>query len=195
VYGSPFCGGAAVALSTIGKRTGQRVTLFYAKRNELHPRQRMAILNGATVYQVPFGYMSNVQSKARLYANKTGSRFIPLGFDVPAARKAFSAAILEVLAEESPDEIWCATGSGLLARCIATARPDVTVQAVAVGLASRWAGEPMPKNVRVRQASLAFEKPCKATAPFPCCPNYDRKAWEICRRESRGNALFWNVLG
>ena len=52
VFGGPFCGGAPYALSVWGGRTKTKVTLFYAKRNELHIRQKKALKNGATIYQV-----------------------------------------------------------------------------------------------------------------------------------------------
>ena len=63
VYGGPFCGGAALALSELGKRTGQKITLFYAAREKLHPRQHQARANGATLKFVRPGYMTVVQAR------------------------------------------------------------------------------------------------------------------------------------
>ena len=56
-------------------------TLSYAKRKELHIRQKKALLNGATIYQVPYGYMTNAQAKAKRYAREHGALVLPLGFD------------------------------------------------------------------------------------------------------------------
>jgi hypothetical protein len=196
VFGGPFCGGAPLALSVLGKRLGFRVTLFYAKRKELHARQRAAILNGATIYQVPFGYMTNVQAKARAYAAQAGALFLPLGFDVPAAELPFLRAMLGVAERVGqPDEVWCAMGSGMLARCLGRAFPNSQIQAVAVGLQSRWEKQPMPPNVRVSSSGVPFSRESRDECPFPCCPNYDRKAWARCYELGRGNVLFWNVLG
>lgn len=196
VFGGPFCGGAPLALSVVGQELGVRVTLFYAKRNRLHPRQALALSHGATIYQVPFGYMTNVQVKAKRYAESKGALFLPLGFDLPEA----SAPFVEVMAGVrrklgSPDQVWCATGSGMLARCLGAAFPESQIMGVAVGLKSRWSKQEFPANVRLIDPGIEFAQETKASAPFPSCPNYDRKAWAICAREHRGRALFWNVLG
>ena len=89
VFGAPFCGGAPYALSVLGKDVGFKVTLFYAKRKTHHPRQKGALENGANIFEVPYGYMTNVQAKARKYASENGARFLPLGFDVPKAEEPF----------------------------------------------------------------------------------------------------------
>jgi hypothetical protein len=196
VYGGPFCGGAALALSVLGKHSGQRVTLVYAKRKQWHRRQLAAQANGARIIEVAPGYMTNVQAKARAYAAQAGALFLPLGFDLPRAEQPFVEFMRTVgRATGTPDQIWCAAGSGMLARCLGRAFPDSEIHAVAVGLASRHAAQAFSPNVILHACGYAFDKETTATAPFPSCPNYDRKAWEICVRESRGSVLFWNVLG
>jgi hypothetical protein len=82
VFGGPFCGGAPYALAVWGARMGAKITLFYAKRNELHWRQEAAFRLGAQIYQVPAGRMSVVQHRARKYAADHGALFLPLGFDL-----------------------------------------------------------------------------------------------------------------
>lgn len=197
VFGGPFCGGAPVALSVVGREMGRRVTIFYAKRAELHERQKTVLRNGGTIYQVPFGYMTNVQAKARAYAKSVGAQMLPLGFDLPEAERPFVAVMRQVReVVGDPEQIWCASGSGMLARCLAKAFPDSSICAVAVGLASRWGRQTMPENVEILEHRLRFEQQCKADAPFPCCRNYDRKAWEMAQKLAKGkNLLFWNVLG
>lgn len=194
VFGGPFCGGAPWALSVIGRELGRRVTLFYAARKKLHRRQELALAAGARIVQVRPGYLTVVQKRARDYAAKAGALFLPLGFDQPAAREPFEEAMRLVRAKVgSPDEVWCATGSGMLARCLGAVFPDSHIRAVAVGLASRWQAQDFPPNVTVQPAALRFEQECRADAPFPTCRNYDRKAWELCESSSRGSVLFWNV--
>lgn len=196
VYGSPFCGAAAVALAVAGATLGVRVTVFYAKRKALHRRQKAAWAAGARIFLVPHGYMTNVQAKARAYAEMTGALFLPLGFDVPAAAEMLVEAACEVRRRVgSPDQVWCATGSGMLARCLAAAFRDSEVVGVAVGLRSRWAAKAAPANLRIVDAGVPFEEEWRAPAPFPCCPNYDRKAWVRCAASSRASRLFWNVMG
>jgi hypothetical protein len=196
VFGGPFCGGAPLALSVLGSVSGQRITLFYARRAVLHWRQHRAQALGADLKFVSPGYMTNVQAKARAYAQEAGALFLPLGFDVPAAEAPFVAAMESVRRRVgSPDEVWCCAGSGMLARCLARAFPDSAIRAVAVGLASRHDAQPFPGNVTMLQAGIPFDRQTKASCPFPSCGHYDRKAWEMAVRLAHGNALFWNVGG
>jgi hypothetical protein len=197
VFGGPFCGGAPLCLAVYGQKMGIKVTLFYAKRKELHRNQKRALECGATIYQVPFGYMSNVQAKAKKYCADTGALFLPLGFDVPAANEPFIAQMKAVREQQGKyDEVWVANGSGMLTRCIANAFPDAEIKSVIVGLKSRNSKQPYPKNVELIDCPYKFEQDCKTKPPFKSSENYDAKAWEQLRkRGTRGKRiLFWNVL-
>lgn len=195
VFGGPFCGGAPWALSVIGRDRGIKVSLFYAKRKELHWRQKAALLNGSQIFQVPAGRMNVVQARARAYCANTGAYFFPLGFDLPEAEEPFIRAMKLVAGQIAPPpEVWCATGSGMLARCLAKAFPAATIKAVAVGLASRWKKQSFPANVQVMPCDYRFEQRIKNVAsPFPCCAYYDLKAWDLASQFARPGSLFWNV--
>jgi 1-aminocyclopropane-1-carboxylate deaminase/D-cysteine desulfhydrase-like pyridoxal-dependent ACC family enzyme len=197
VFGGPFCGGAPLCLSVYGKRMGIKVTLFYAKRNNLHRNQKKALENGATIYQVPYGYMTNVQSKAKKYCEQTGALFLPLGFDVPQANEPFIRDMKAIREKQGRyDEVWVACGSGMLARCLGHAFPDSTIKAVVVGLNSRNKKQAYPSNVELIDCPYTFDKDCKSRPPFPSSENYDAKAWEqLMIHGTRGKRiLFWNVL-
>lgn len=199
VYGTPFCGGAQLALAVLGRESGQRVTLFTAQRKRLHARQLAAQARGAHIVQVPFGYMTNVQAKARAYAKESGALFLPLGFDVPEAREPFLEAIRRVRRRSgSPDEVWCATGSGMLARSLAEGFPSSKIVAVGVGLKSRHLSHGLhwPRNAEILESVQPFEQEEKERAPFPCDGNYDRKAWaQLVKHQKPGRSyLFWNVM-
>ncbi len=196
VYGGPFCGGAAVALSVLGRYSGQKITLFYAKRKVLHQRQQNCLDNGATIYAVKPGYMNVVQKRARDYASQAGALFLPLGFDTPEAEEPFVEFMLKVRKQTgTPDEVWCASGSGMLARCLARAFPDSEIHAVAVGLKSRWSKQSFPDNIQVHESALPFNKEAMIDVPFSSCGFYERKAWSLMEHESDRHKLFWNVLG
>ena len=195
VFGGPFCGGAPYALSVWGKMTGTRITLFYAKRKALHWRQKAAFRNGATIYQVPAGRMSVVQYRARNYAQQAGALFLPLGFDVANATEPYERVMRQVQKRVRVDEVWCAVGSGMLARCLARSFPLARVYGVIVGLRSRNQAQDFPGNVTLLDCGYDFAQETAAPVPFPACRNYEAKAWEIMRRRSKGRALFWNVLG
>jgi len=194
VFGGPFCGGAPHALSVWGREAARRVTLFFAERAELHPRQRAAIANGARLEFVSPGYMTVVQKRARDYAREAGALFLPLGLDVPEARSSLYEFAVNVRARlGSPDQVWCATGSGMLAQVLGAAFPDSEVCATSVGLASRHERQSFPSNVQLGDAGVSFARNVAVAAPFPICGHYEAKAWRRCIREARGNVLFWNV--
>lgn len=198
VFGGPFCGGAPYALSVWGARMGVKITLFYAKRRDLHWRQKAAFELGATIYQVPAGRMSVVQHRARTYAADHGALFLPLGFDVPGATAPYEAIMQATRMRTGPlDEVWCASGSGMLARCIGRAFPGARVFGVAVGLKSRHSAQDFPPNVTLVDCPYDFAQPCNTPAPFPACMNYEAKAWEQMQARSNAapsRALFWSVL-
>lgn len=197
VFGGPFCGHAPLALAILGKALGRRVTLFYAARKVLHPKQQAALDHGARIVPVSPGYMTNVQAKARAYCELTGAKFLPLGFDLPEANEPFLRHIETVRRRVGDiDEVWCATGSGMLARTLARGFPSSSIHAVPVGLASRHEAQEFGPNVVFHPSPWKFEQAIELKPPFSSCPNYDAKAWAIFERQRSGApALFWNVAG
>ena len=200
VFGGPFCGGAPLCLAVLGNSLGIKITLFYAKRKILHRNQRIALENNATIYQVPFGYMTNVQSKAKKYARDHGALFLPLGFDTPLASEPFIKDMKDINQKEGPfDEVWVAVGSGMLARCLALGFPESKIKGVVVGLKSRNSKQNYPKNVEILDCGYEFHQDCKSVPPFTSSENYDAKAWELLMKERQKYSrekkiLFWNVL-
>jgi len=196
VFGAPVCGGAPYALSVFGKHFDRKITLFYAETKKLNKRQQACLDNGAEIRMVPFGYMTHVQSKARKYAEENNALFLPLGFDVEKAEKPF-VKFMESVKDVygSFDQVWCAVGSGMLARCLSKGFDDSEINGVIVGLKSRNQKQNYGKNVILHDCKYEFKQESKYESPFPTCNNYDRKAWEICEKESEGRVLFWNVLG
>lgn len=150
----------------------------------------------ASIYQVPAGRTNVVQARARAYAAAKGALFLPLGFDVPGATGPFEAFMGQVRQTVGPqDEVWAATGSGMLARCLGQAFPEARVFGVRVGLGSRHSKQDMPPNVELLPCDYEFAQECKTPVPFPACRNYEAKAWEIMAKRGRGRRLFWSVLG
>lgn len=194
VFGAPFCGGAPPALAFVGREMRIAVTIFYAKRAELHRKQKQVLRYGGKIITVEPGYMTNVQAKARAYAGERGARFLPLGFDVADAELPFIEALNRLKRRiGSPGEIWVACGSGMLARCLSKAFPDSLINPVAVGLKSRHLRQSFGANVRLHEYPLDFAQECKSIPPFPSCPNYDAKAFEFAREKAAPGSLFWNV--
>ncbi len=202
VYPSPADGGAQLALSVVGRELGIKIHLFYAARKQLNRRQSKAKANGAILHWVkPFGYISHVKSVAKQYAEESGAFFLPLGFDVPAAEEPFIEAMKKVKKKVgSIDDIWCATSTGMMARCLGKAFPEPKIVGVTVGLKSTHDAQDFPPNVILVDSGFKdLSTLCKVEAPFPICPNYEAKAWRLLQEaRNRGaaqRALFWNVIG
>jgi 1-aminocyclopropane-1-carboxylate deaminase/D-cysteine desulfhydrase-like pyridoxal-dependent ACC family enzyme len=191
VYASPCEGGAQTALAHSARELGKRATIFVARRSTPHPRSVMAKRLGARVFQVPNGYLNVVKARAREYCRRTGATLAPFGFNFPEGIRAIAEAAKA--AEIQPDEVWCASGSGVLATALSVAFPYAKRHVVEVGrslTAQEVAG------ATIHKAVVKFSKECKSKPPFPSDPHYDAKAWEICiKNHGAGTILFWNVTG
>ena len=189
VYASPAEGGAQTALATAARALGRRATIFVAQRAKPHARTLEAARLGAKVVPVSPGYLSVVQARAKEYCRNTGAFLIPFGAEIPGAVEAIAAAARATGLD--PEEVWCAAGSGVLARGLATAWPKARRHVVQVGR------DLTPREVagaQVHPYPLAFGKVAKTTPPFPSDPHYDAKAWEVClARHRSGQVAFWNV--
>jgi hypothetical protein len=200
VYASPAQGGAQLALAYAARAAGKRATIFVAKRGEPHARTLEARAAGARIFQVPHGYLSNVQAKAKAYAADTGAHLMAFGGASKGALEAIAEAAVFVWSERGPyAEVWCAAGSGVLMRGIqhgvsALGGRHPLYYAVRVGR------ELPPISAKIVAAPLRFEQESRAVVPFPSCTHYDAKAWDAClahvrRGQAAGRVLFWNVLG
>lgn len=191
VYATPAEGGAQSAIAAAAKRFGKRATLFVAERKIPHPRQLLAASYGANIVTVKPGYLSVVQARAREYAASSGAYLLPFGAAFDGAIEGIAAAALSTGFE--PDEVWCASGSGTLARGLALAWPNAKRNVVQVG---RTLTASDVSGAEIHLQPLKFEKPCSAPTPFPSDPHYDAKAWHVCQaKKGKGKVLFWNVTG
>lgn len=191
VYATPAEGGAQSAIAAAAKQFGKRATLFVAERKIPHARQLLATSYGAKIVTVKPGYLTVVQARARQYSAETGAYLLPFGAAFDGAIEGIADAALSTGFE--PDEVWCASGSGTLARGLALAWPNARRHVVQVGR------ELVPDDVsgaKIHIQPLKFEKPCKVPTPFPSDPHYDAKAWHVCQdNKGKGRVLFWNVTG
>jgi cysteine synthase len=185
VYATPAYGYAQIALAVAARSHGARATVFVAKRKQPHARTIEAKAAGATLIQVPYGYLSNVQAKARAYCAATGATLLPFGFDSPAftARLAEAARALDY----RPAEVWVVVGSGTLYRALRSVWPDARFNVVQVGKAFS------DDQARVFVAPETFEQDARQRPPIPSCSNYDAKVWQFLRQYAVPGALWWNV--
>lgn len=185
VYAPPAYGYAQIALAYSCSAAGKQATVFVAKRKALHARTAEAKAAGARVVEVPHGYLTNVQAKAREYARETGAALLPFGLDTPEFIEALAglARSLPVI----PPEVWTVAGSGVLTRALQRAWPEAAFHAVRIGHA------PDAGRATLWRAPEKFEEAARTRPPFPSCDNYDAKAWRFIHQWARPGALFWNV--
>lgn len=190
-YASPAFGGAQMALAYAARDTGGTATIFVPKRTEPHARTRVAFAAGAAVYQVPFGYLANVQAKAKRFCADKGAYYLEFGANEQLAFDVLERVAAKLWKEKGPwDEVWCAAGSGVLVRGLQLGMPSAEFHAVLVGRESNVGA------AVAHRCAMPFAKEEKRAAPFTSCPNYDRKAWHACLAGKKAKrVLFWNVLG
>jgi Pyridoxal-phosphate dependent enzyme len=184
-YASPAVGYAQMALAHVCAMLGKRAVIFVAKRATPHPRTLAAKAAGATIYQVPHGYLSNVQAKAKRYAADTGARVIPWGVDLPEALAHFAEAARRI--DVAPREVWACAGSGALIRGLQLAWPDAEFHAVQIGAV------PKVGRATLHKAPEKYEDAARRPPPWPSCDNYDAKVWQFASARAADNALIWNV--
>jgi len=70
VYVSPVYGGFQIALSAYCKKHNKKATIFCAKRNKRHPNTELCASYSANIVEVPYGYLTVVEKRAREYINQ-----------------------------------------------------------------------------------------------------------------------------
>lgn len=193
VYASPCEGGAQTSLCMVAREMGVKATIVVAKRAEQHPRIKLDKKLGGKVIQVPHGYLNVVQAAATKYAAKQKAFLMPFGFDLPEAVRTIADAALAT--GVTPDEVWCASGSGTLARGLTLAWPDAKMNVVQIGrtLTKKDVGK-AKIHVYPKPFGWALKE---GVTPFPSDFHYDGKAWEMMRAKKRKGKtiLFYNVMG
>lgn len=194
VYASPTQGGAQTALAYAARRLNKRLTLVVAKSNNWHPRVQLSKRLGANIIEVPMGFLSNVQSAARKYAQekKLYSRDRVYNLEFGMGTEDFIDKIAEAAGQiPRPVQLWCAAGSGTLARGLARAWPDVPRFVVQCGhKLATW--ETGGGTVIVFPRPYSYQE--KRQPPFPSDPTYERKAYfTMLEHIGDAEATFWNT--
>jgi hypothetical protein len=189
VYASPVEGGFQMALS---KNLGKLVTIFVAKREIMHRNQLEVKSNGSKVVEVPFGYLNNVESKARHYCEEKGPTCKLIEWGGSTYIDLITARMKQVLKKTGKlDQIWCAVGSGTLVQGIMSAVP-ATTQVYGVQVGAKYSGKKYP-NLHIVDYPRPFKYESKLEVPFQSNAIYDRKVLEIALDKASGKALMWNV--
>jgi hypothetical protein len=199
VYASPVYGGLQIALSHWCKSNNKKATIFCAERNELHENTKLCADLGANIIQIPYGYLSNIKSKANEYCKQNNAQQIPFGLDTEMSRDIISNRmkdIIKIIGKE-PNEIWCAVGSGVLVEGIIRGTKTAKIYGVQVGKEYNIGINKFTDGfdrLTILKYPKSFDKNSDIIPPFKSTQNYDAKAWEYCiNKKGDGEILFWNV--
>lgn len=191
VYASPRQGYAQLSLAYACRDLGKRATVTIPKGTRYWLTEEAERL-GANIIEVPMGYLTNIQAKARYYVEAhEGSSLIPFGGDHPIIINAIKNVALS-LDIQPPTEVWTVMSSGVLSRALQLAWPNAKVYGVQIGhnTTEREMGRAITfrSKYKFTQACKEIERP-----PFPSSLNYDSKAWSFIKERASNGALFWNV--
>lgn len=198
VYASPVEGGAQTALAWCAKLKDKKATILVAARKEEHPRVKLSRMLGANVIEVEHGRLNVVSCRARQYVqqqyreNNHKIKLLKFGLDTEKAIDVIAKTALSIQLPE-PDEIWFASGSGILARGLKKAWPHARRVAILVG---RKLSEQELDGAIPIFPKMPFSKASAALTPFSSDRHYDAKAWEMSSTFAKPKSTyFWNVAG
>lgn len=193
VYASPVYGGFQIALSAYCKSVGKQATIFCAKRKEMHPNTQKCIEYGAKIIEVPYGYLSVVEKRARDYCEMGGAEKLVFGAKDDFCINLIADRMRQIIKQlgREPKEIFCAVGSGTLVEGIL--RGTETAKVIGVQVGAEYTNE--NPRLRLLKYHKDFNSASQQKSDFPSMPNYDLKAWEYCLIYKKSDdVLFWNVL-
>lgn len=184
VYASSRWGLAQVAIARVSSSLGKKATIFIPESKDDSEQTKLAIRFGATIKRINPGYLSVLQARAKEYAKENNGAVL-LPFDLES--EEMIEAIADIARAEIPNganEIWCAAGSGTLAKALKKAFPLASVNAVCIG------SECAIDGVSMYMAPESFDQSAKHDPPFPSFPKYDAKVWQFARDRV---GVLWNV--
>ena len=189
VYASPRQGYAQLSLAYACRDLGKKATVTIPEGQRYWLTHKSEEL-GANIIEVPMGFLTNIQAKAKKYCFNNGAHLIPFGGDHPVIIEAMRQTALSL--DVNPKEVWTVMSSGVLSRGLQGAWPDAKVYGVRIGhnTTPREQG-----RAETFKSDYKFHQECKKPErpPFPSSLTYDSKAWSFIREHASDGALFWNV--
>ena len=190
VYVQPRTGLAGVSLLDVAKHHNKKVMLFMPSSKRISHHQACCIERGCGYSFHRIAAMPNLNLIAKKWADQHDNAFfVPLGLK----HKMVTAGIVKSASRITPpDEVYCATSTGVLTRALQIALPETKFTSVCVSRNMK-AGE-LGRAKPISEA-LAFTAPEKSKnlPPFPTIDTYDGKVWKYIPKNSDKDILFWNV--
>ena len=189
VYASPRQGYAQLSLAYACRDLGRKATVTIPEGQRYWLTHKSEEL-GANIIEVPMGFLTNIQAKAKNYCLKHGAHLIPFGGDHPIIIEAMTRTALSIGIK--PTEVWTVMSSGVLSRGLQGAWPDAKVYGVRIGHNTTPREQGRAETIK---SDYKFHQECKKPErpPFQSSLTYDSKAWTFIKEHASDGALFWNV--
>ena len=189
VYASPRQGYAQLSLAYVCKDLDRKCTVTVPKGARYWLTDEAEEL-GCNIIEVPMGYLTNIQHKAKKYCEENGAHLIPFGGDHPIIIQAMCEVAKSL--DVQPKEVWTVMSSGVLSRGLQMAWPDAKIFGVQIGHNTT---EDEMGRAKTFRSKYKFQQECKKDElpPFPSSLTYDSKAWTFIKEKATKGALFWNV--
>ena len=189
VYASPRQGYAQLSLAYACRDLGKKCTVT-VPQGERYWLTNKAVEVGANIIEVPMGYLTNIQAKAKKYCFDNGAHLIPFGGDHPVIIEAMTQTALSL--NVNPKEVWTVMSSGVLSRGLQAAWPNAKVYGVRIGHNTTRREQGRAETFK---SKYKFQQECKEPErpPFQSSLTYDSKAWTFIKEHAGKDCLFWNV--
>jgi len=189
VYASPRQGYAQLSLAYACKDMGRKCTVTVPQGKRYWLTDAAEEL-GCNIIEVPMGFLTNIQAKAKKYCLDNDAHLIPFGGDHPIIVETMRRTALSLGIR--PKEVWTVMSSGVLSRGLQGAWPEAKIYGVQIGhnttLHEMGRAECFRSEYKFQQECKEPERP-----PFPSSLTYDSKAWKFMNEHASKNSLFWNV--
>jgi hypothetical protein len=200
VYSSPAYGFAQVAISVAAAFLGVKAVIFVAARKEMHPNTKLAQQNGASIKEVPYGYLVVVKKHASDYVQADPRRYLlPWGLatedfkDIMVKSLQKSAVAVAAAHFNSPSKIWVVVGSGTIFEVLARVFPKAQFNLVQVGADYQIPAHLAHRVDQFYTAPEKYEKVAKNPPPYPSNLWYDAKLWQFVASYAANDDYVWNV--
>lgn len=194
VYVQPRRGFAGISLSYLCKKYNMDLTLVMPSSKEVSDHQALCIELGAKPLFARIAAMPNANRLAKLYSEKTGAYYVPLGLNHELVVAAGVRLTYDFFKDkEKPKKMWTVISTGVLTRSLQIALPDTEFAAVAVS-----------RNIQQGELGRAnfysYHKPFNSLSDnvpnqFDCEPSYDSKGWDYLNKYGEEGDWFFNVAG
>ena len=190
VYVQPRTGLAGVSILDVAKRHNKKVMLFMPSSKRISHHQACCIERGCDYEFHRIAAMPNLNLIAKKWADqRKNAFFVPLGLK----HEKVTAGIVKTASRiPEPEEVYCATSTGVLTRGLQIAWPNAKFTSVCVSRNMK-AGELGRANAISEPLAFIRGEHKENLPPFPNIDTYDGKVWKYIPKNTDRDILFWNV--